>query len=47
MSADGPAIVDAVVVPNEMPNSPRLDLDMAGHFALAKLREAVLAVTGG
>ena len=43
---DGPAIVDAVVVANELPNLPHLDLDMIGHFALAKVREAVLAVTG-
>jgi pyruvate dehydrogenase (quinone) len=25
---DGPAIVDAVVVSNELPNLPHLDLDM-------------------
>jgi len=43
----GPAIVDAVVVSNELPNLPHLDLDMIGHFALAKIKEAVLAVTGG
>ncbi len=45
-AVDGPAIVDAVVVANELPNLPHLDLDMIGHFALAKVREAVLAVTG-
>lgn len=43
---DGPAIVDAVVVANELPNLPHLDLDMIGHFALAKIKEALLAVTG-
>jgi pyruvate dehydrogenase (quinone) len=43
---DGPAIVDAVVVSNELPNLPHLDLDMIGHFALAKIKEAILAVTG-
>ena len=43
---DGPAIVDAVVVANELPNLPHLDLDMVGHFALAKIKEALLAVTG-
>ena len=37
---DGPAIVDAVVDSNELPNLPHVDLDMIGHFALAKLREA-------
>jgi pyruvate dehydrogenase (quinone) len=44
---DGPAIVDAIVVSNETPNLPHLDLDMIGHFAVAKIKEAVLAVTGG
>ena len=43
---DGPAIVDAVVDSNELPNLPHVDLDMIGHFALAKIKEAVLAVTG-
>jgi thiamine pyrophosphate-dependent acetolactate synthase large subunit-like protein len=43
---DGPAIVDAVVVANELPNLPHLDLDMIGHFAVAKIKEALLAVTG-
>jgi pyruvate dehydrogenase (quinone) len=43
---DGPAIVDAVVVANELPNLPHLDLDMVEHFALAKIKEALLAVTG-
>jgi pyruvate dehydrogenase (quinone) len=46
LAADGPAIVDAVVVANELPNMPHLDLDIMGHFALAKVREAVLAATG-
>ena len=44
---EGPAIVDAVVVSNELPNLPHLDLDMIGHFALAKVKEAILAITGG
>ncbi|MGA3340016.1 MAG: thiamine pyrophosphate-dependent enzyme [Methylocella sp.] len=42
----GPAIVDAVVAANELPNLPHIDLDMIGHFAVAKIKEAVLAVTG-
>ena len=46
-ASDGPAIVDAVVVADEMPNLPHVDLEQAGHFALAKIKEAVLAVTGG
>ncbi len=43
---DGPAIVDAVVVSNELPNLPHLGLDLLGNVALAKVREAILAVTG-
>lgn len=43
---DGPAIIDAVVTADEMPNFPHLDLDKVGHYAVAKIREAVLAVTG-
>jgi hypothetical protein len=45
-AADGPAIIDVVVVPDEHPNLPHLDLDMIGHVAIAKVKEAVLAVTG-
>ena len=44
---DGPAIVDAVVVSNELPNMPHLELGTVGNVALAKVREAVLAITGG
>jgi pyruvate dehydrogenase (quinone) len=47
LAADGPAIVDAVVVADEMPNLPHVDLEQIGHFAVAKIKEAVLAVTGG
>jgi pyruvate dehydrogenase (quinone) len=46
-AVDGPAIVDAVVVANEMPNMPHVELEQVGHYAIAKIREAVLAVTGG
>jgi pyruvate dehydrogenase (quinone) len=46
-AVDGPAIVDAVVVTNELPNLPHLDLGMVGHVALAKVKEAILALTGG
>ena len=45
-AVDGPAIVDAVVVADEIPNLPHVDLDTIGHFAVAKIKEAVLAVTG-
>jgi pyruvate dehydrogenase (quinone) len=44
---DGPAIVDAVVVADEMPNMPHVELEQIGHYAVAKIKEAVLAVTGG
>jgi pyruvate dehydrogenase (quinone) len=44
---DGPAIIDAVVVSNELPNLPHLDIELAGHVAVAKVKEAILALTGG
>jgi pyruvate dehydrogenase (quinone) len=47
LAADGPAIVDAIVVPDEMPNMPHVEIEQVGHFAMAKIKEAVLAVTGG
>jgi pyruvate dehydrogenase (quinone) len=47
LAADGPAIVDAVVASDEMPNMPHIELEQAGHYAIAKIKEAVLAVTGG
>ena len=43
---EGPAIIDATVAANELPNLPHLDLEQVGHVALARVREAVLAVTG-
>jgi pyruvate dehydrogenase (quinone) len=45
-AVDGPAIVDAVVAADEIPNLPHVDLETVGHFALARIKEAVLAVTG-
>jgi pyruvate dehydrogenase (quinone) len=30
-----------------MPNLPHVELEQIGHFAMAKVKEAVLAVTGG
>ena len=42
---DGPAIIDCVVAADEMPNLPHVNLEMVGHYALAKIKEAVLAVT--
>ena len=46
LKADGPAIVDCVVAADEMPNFPHLELDKIGNFALAKIKEAIIAVTG-
>jgi pyruvate dehydrogenase (quinone) len=43
----GPAVVDCHVPADEMPNVPHIDLDQIGHYAYAKIKEAVLAVTGG
>jgi pyruvate dehydrogenase (quinone) len=44
---NGPAIVDAVIVSNELPNLPHFDIGTVGHVALAKVKEAMLALTGG
>jgi pyruvate dehydrogenase (quinone) len=46
LAVDGPAIVDAAVVANELPNLPHLDLELLGQVARAKIKEAVLAFTG-
>jgi pyruvate dehydrogenase (quinone) len=46
-AVEGPAIVDAVVVADEMPNMPHIELEQIGNYAVAKIKEAVLAVTGG
>jgi pyruvate dehydrogenase (quinone) len=45
--AEGPAIVDCVVKAIELPNVPHLDLETMGNYAKAKIKETVLAVTGG
>lgn len=44
--AEGPAIVDCVVAADEMPNFPHLELDQIGRYAIAKMKEAVIAVIG-
>ena len=46
LAVDGPTIVDCVVVADEMPNMPHIDLEQAGRYAIAKIREAVIAATG-
>jgi thiamine pyrophosphate-dependent acetolactate synthase large subunit-like protein len=45
-NVDGPAIVDCVVTADEMPNFPHLELDKIGNFAMAKIKEALIKVTG-
>jgi pyruvate dehydrogenase (quinone) len=47
LKADGPAIIDCVVAADELPNTPHLDLETMGNFAKAKIKEAILNVTGG
>ena len=47
LKAEGPAIIDCVVAADELPNVPHLDLETLGNFAEAKLKEAILEVTGG
>jgi pyruvate dehydrogenase (quinone) len=46
LHVDGPAIVDCVIVADEMPNFPHLDLGKVGRYAVAKIKEAVLSFTG-
>jgi pyruvate dehydrogenase (quinone) len=46
LAVDGPAIVDCVVAADEVPNFPHLELEKIGNYALAKMKEAMLAVTG-
>ena len=43
----GPAIIDCVVAADEMPNLPHIELDQVGNYAVAKIKEAIHAVTGG
>jgi thiamine pyrophosphate-dependent acetolactate synthase large subunit-like protein len=45
LKIDGPAIVDAVVPGDEIPNLPHIEMETLKHYALAKIRELVLAVT--
>jgi pyruvate dehydrogenase (quinone) len=43
LSAAGPAVLDCVVAADEMPNFPHLELDKVGNYAMAKVKEALLA----
>jgi thiamine pyrophosphate-dependent acetolactate synthase large subunit-like protein len=47
LAVNGPAIVDCVVAADEMPNMPHVDLEQAGHYALAKIKETVARFYGG
>jgi len=47
LKADGPAIVDCVVAADELPNFPHVELEQAGNYAKARIKETILAVTGG
>ncbi len=42
---DGPAILDAVVASDELPNVPHIELETIGNFALAKVREVLRPIT--
>ncbi|MGD0189937.1 MAG: thiamine pyrophosphate-binding protein [Rhizomicrobium sp.] len=46
LACEGPAIVDAVVAADELPNLPHFDLGTVGNVALAKVREAMIGVIG-
>jgi pyruvate dehydrogenase (quinone) len=47
LKADGPAIIDCVVPADELPNVPHIELEKVANVAEAKVKEAILAVTGG
>jgi pyruvate dehydrogenase (quinone) len=47
LKVEGPAIVDCVVPADELPNVPHIELEKIENFAKAKVRETILAVTGG
>jgi len=46
LAVDGPAIVDCVVAADEMPNVPHVDPHLVGQYAIAKVKQAVMAATG-
>jgi pyruvate dehydrogenase (quinone) len=47
LKVEGAAIVDCVVPADELPNVPHIELEKIENFAKAKVRETILAVTGG
>lgn len=47
LATDGPAIVDAVVAADEIPNLPHVDLEKVGNFALSRVKETIQSMTRG
>jgi pyruvate dehydrogenase (quinone) len=47
LKAEGPSIVDCVVAADELPNLPHIELEKIANVAKAKVKETILAVTGG
>jgi pyruvate dehydrogenase (quinone) len=47
LTADGPVIIDCVVAADELPNAPHLELSTVSNVAKARVKEAILSVTGG
>jgi pyruvate dehydrogenase (quinone) len=47
LKAEGPVIIDCVVAADELPNAPHLELETISNVAKAKIKEAILSVTGG
>lgn len=45
-ATEGPVIVDAVVAADEIPNLPHLDFEQIDHYAIARIKEALLSVMG-
>ena len=44
--SERPPPTQTVVAADELPNLPHVDVETIGRFALAKIKEAVLEVTG-
>src|SRR5262249_50557901 len=45
-AGDGPAGRDCVLPAPAVPRMAHFDLELAGHYAVAKIKEAVIAATG-
>src|SRR5215470_17552693 len=45
LAVERPAIVSYVVAADEMPDVPHIELDLAAHYDVAKIQEAVIAVS--